>query len=56
MDKMNPNSQTEMEIFFLEWYLAFIKGNLSIKRTINLNELVNVKPMRVHEYLKQWWA
>ncbi|KAE9390481.1 NAD(P)-binding protein [Gymnopus androsaceus JB14] len=56
--KMSPNSDiaTLMANFQWEFYLAYIDGDCDIKRPINLNKLVDVKPMGVREFLEQWWT
>ncbi|KAJ3985611.1 hypothetical protein F5890DRAFT_1122836 [Lentinula detonsa] len=45
-----------MENFFAEFLLALMDGECDVKRPINLNELVDVKPMTVRQYLEQWWG
>lgn len=51
---MSPDPEKKMENFFLESHLSIIDGESAIQRPMNLNDLVDVKPMKLREYLKEW--
>ncbi|KAE9391107.1 NAD(P)-binding protein [Gymnopus androsaceus JB14] len=53
--RMSPDLDRRAE-GIIQFYLAYIDGDCDVKRPINLNKLVDVKPMTVREYLQQWWA
>jgi len=53
--RMSPDPKAVMSNFQLEFYLAHLDGDCDVKRPINVNKLVDVKPMTVREYLKEWW-
>ncbi|KAJ3885456.1 hypothetical protein GG344DRAFT_59204 [Lentinula edodes] len=54
--RMSSAPEKAIENFFMENYLAIIDGDADLKRPLNLNELVDVKPMGVQEYLLKWWG
>lgn len=56
MARMSSAPEKAIENFFMENYLAIIDGDADLKRPLNLNELVDVKPMGVQEYLLKWWG
>ncbi|KAJ4488089.1 hypothetical protein J3R30DRAFT_3433169 [Lentinula aciculospora] len=53
--KMNPSPENIMTNFFTEGLLAIVDGD-DIENPMNLNKLVDVKPMGVRQYLEQWWG
>ncbi|KAJ3930259.1 MAG: hypothetical protein NXY57DRAFT_962854 [Lentinula lateritia] len=57
--RLSPSPETTekiMENFFAEFLLAIMDGDCDVKRPINLNNLVDVRPVGVRKYLEQWWG
>ncbi|KAF9067215.1 hypothetical protein BDP27DRAFT_1196254, partial [Rhodocollybia butyracea] len=52
----SSDSEGFMQNFHEEFFLAFVDGCCDISRPINLNKLVDVKPITVRQYLEQWWG
>ncbi|KIK63191.1 hypothetical protein GYMLUDRAFT_242242 [Collybiopsis luxurians FD-317 M1] len=54
--KMSQLSENVMEHFYWEFYLAYVNGDCDIKRPINLNKMVDIKPVGVRQFIEQWWG
>ncbi|KAJ4479950.1 hypothetical protein J3R30DRAFT_3288467 [Lentinula aciculospora] len=53
---LDPSPEKIMMNFFVEFLIAIVDGDCDVKRPINLNKLVDVKPVGVRQYLEQWWG